>query len=46
VLGRVIDPKRTIQIGIRGAAEWLWDSSCESGMTVIHAEEFDSLCDA
>ena len=28
------------QIGIRGAAEYLWEFSYESGMTVIHAEEF------
>jgi agmatinase len=39
----VLDPERTIQIGIRGAAEWLWEFSYESGMTVIHAEEIDSL---
>jgi len=34
-----LDPKRTIQIGIRGPAEPLWDFSYESGMTVIHIEE-------
>ena len=43
VLDGVLDPERTIQIGIRGAAEWLWEFSYESGMTVIHAEEIDSL---
>ena len=43
VLEGVLDPERTIQIGIRGAAEYLWEFSYESGMTVIHAEEFDGL---
>jgi agmatinase len=43
VLDGVLDPERTIQIGIRGAAEWLWEFSYESGMTVIHAEEIDTL---
>ena len=35
----VLDPGRTIQIGIRGPAEALWDFSYSSGMTVIHIEE-------
>jgi agmatinase len=39
VLVGVLDPERTIQIGIRGGAEYLWEFSNESGMTVIHAEE-------
>jgi len=39
VLDGVLDPKRTIQIGIRGAAELLWEFSYDSGMTVIHIEE-------
>ena len=39
VLDGVLDPTRTIQIGIRGSAEYLWEFSYESGMTVIHAEE-------
>ena len=39
VLAGVLDPERTIQIGIRGAAEYLWEFSFDSGMTVIHAEE-------
>ena len=43
VLEGVLDPERTIQIGIRGSAEWLWEFSFESGMTVIHAEEIDTL---
>ena len=32
-----------IQIGIRGGAEYLWEFSYDSGMTVIHAEEFAGL---
>jgi agmatinase len=43
VLDGVLDPTRTIQIGIRGAAEYLWEFSYESGMTVIHAEEVSAL---
>ena len=39
VLDSVLDPERTIQIGIRGSAEINAEFSCESGMTVIHAEE-------
>ena len=40
VLAGALDPQRTIQIGIRGNAEYLWEFSYDSGMTVIHAEEF------
>jgi len=43
VLEGVLDPRRTIQIGIRGSAEYLWEFSYDSGMTVIHAEEISSL---
>ncbi|MFK8251167.1 agmatinase [Ancylobacter terrae] len=43
VLDGTIDPERTIQIGIRGGAEYLWEFSYESGMTVIHAEEVTGL---
>ena len=43
VLDGVLDPKRTMQIGIRGAAEYLWEFSTDSGMTVIHAEEVGAL---
>lgn len=43
VLDGVLDPSRTIQIGIRGSSEYLWEFSYESGMTVIHAEEMPSL---
>ena len=39
VLDGVLDPERTIQIGIRGAAEYLWEFSYESGMSVLHTEE-------
>lgn len=39
VLEGVLDPDRTVQIGIRGGAEYLWEFSYESGMTVIHTEE-------
>jgi agmatinase len=42
VLDGVLDPERSIQIGIRGAAEYLWEFSIESGMTVIHAEDIDA----
>ncbi|MBT3532894.1 MAG: agmatinase [Rhodospirillaceae bacterium] len=43
VLEGLIDPDRTIQIGIRGSAEFLWELSYEAGMTVIHAEEFAEM---
>jgi agmatinase len=43
VLAGVLDPTRTIQIGIRGASEYLWEFSFESGMTVIHAEEVTAM---
>ena len=42
LLDGVLDPDRTIQIGIRGSAEFLWELSYESGMTVIHAEEMEA----
>jgi agmatinase len=43
VLDGVLDPERTIQIGIRGASEWLWEFSYETGMTVIHAEDMAAM---
>jgi agmatinase len=43
VLAGVLDADRTIQIGIRGGAEYLWEFSYVSGMTVIHAEELARL---
>jgi agmatinase len=39
VLAGVLDPERSIQIGIRGGAEYLWEFSYESGMTVLHVED-------
>ncbi len=43
VLDGVLDPDRTIQIGIRGGAEYLWEFSTMSGMTMIHANEIDTM---
>ncbi len=43
VLDGVLDPERTIQIGIRGSSEFVWEFSYEAGMTVIHAEEFHRM---
>jgi guanidinopropionase len=43
VLAGALDPERTIQIGIRGSAEFLWEFSYDSGMTVIHAEAVTEL---
>jgi agmatinase len=43
VLDGVLDPERTIQIGIRGSSEMLYEFAYASGMTVIHAEEVDTL---
>ncbi len=39
----VLDPTRTVQIGIRGRSEMLWSFSYESGMRVIHIEEVYEL---
>jgi agmatinase len=47
VLDGVLDPKRCIQIGIRGASEYLWEFSRDSGMTVVHIEDFARMgCEA
>ena len=43
VLDGVLDPERTIQIGIRGAANVFWEFSYASGMTVVEIEEFTAL---
>ncbi|PWJ84237.1 agmatinase [Pseudaminobacter salicylatoxidans] len=43
VLDGVLDPARTIQIGIRGSSEYLWEFSYDSGMTVVHAEEIPAM---
>ena len=42
-LAGVLDPERTVQIGIRGPAEVFWGFSYESGMTVLHIEDVDRL---
>lgn len=39
VLEGALDPTRTMQIGIRGGGDYLWEFSYASGMCVIHAEE-------
>ena len=39
VLDGVLDPERTIQIGIRGTSEIRWEFSYASGMTVLHIHE-------
>ena len=39
MLDGVLDPERTIQIGIRGSAEMLWEFSYDAGMTVVHIED-------
>jgi agmatinase len=43
VLDGVLDPERSIQIGIHGGAEFLWEFSFESGMTVLHVEEVSEM---
>jgi len=43
VLDGVLDPARTIQIGIRGSAEFLWEFAYDAGMTLIHAEKFAQM---
>jgi agmatinase len=43
VLDGVLDPERTIQIGIRGSSEMLYEFAHVSGMTMIHAEEVDTM---
>jgi guanidinopropionase len=43
VLDGVLDPTRTIQIGLRGASEYLYEFATESGMTCIHAEELAAM---
>ena len=41
----LLDPSRTIQIGIRGAQNWAdgWEYSREQGMRVVFIEEFEHL---
>ena len=40
VIDGVLDPERTVQIGIRGRAGHFWDFSHQTGMRVITATEF------
>lgn len=39
VLNGYVNPERTVQIGIRGRANFLWEFSHDTGMTVISADE-------
>jgi agmatinase len=43
VLEGVVDPRHTIQIGIRGPAEFLWEFSYDAGMTVLHIEDVQKM---
>ncbi len=43
VLAGVLDPTRTVQIGLRGSSEYLYEFAADSGMTTIHAEEVAEL---
>ncbi len=43
VLDGVLDPTRTIQIGIRGGGGYIWEFSYDSGMTVIEAKDLPAL---
>ncbi len=42
-LSGAIDPEKTIQIGIRGRGNPMWNFSHESGMTVIYMEDFREM---
>jgi agmatinase len=43
VLDGVLDPTRTVQIGLRGPSEYLYEFATDSGMTCIHAHEIDEI---
>lgn len=43
VLDGVLDPERSIQIGIRGGGEVYWEFSHESGMTVVPIQDFNRM---
>ena len=43
VLDGVLDPERTIQIGIRGGSNVIWEFSHASGMTVLNIEDFAAM---
>lgn len=40
VASGLVDPERTVQVGIRGSSEILWQFSYDAGMRVMHIEEF------
>ena len=39
VIDGLVDPERTMQIGIRGSSSWAWEFSHDVGMRVVYAEE-------
>lgn len=39
VMEGLVDPERTIQIGIRGSGSWAWEFSEDTGMRIVYAEE-------
>jgi len=39
ILNGYIDPERTVQVGIRGRANFLWEFSKDCGITIISADE-------
>lgn len=43
VIDGVLDPERTIQIGMRGRGDHFWDFSHQTGMRVITATEFHDM---
>ena len=43
VLDGVLDPTRTVQIGLRGSSAYLYEFARESGMTCIPAEEVAAM---
>jgi agmatinase len=43
VLDGVVDPRRTIQMGIRGSAGWLWEFSYDAGMSVVPMHEVTAM---
>ncbi len=43
VLDGVLNPERSIQIGIRGSADYIWEFSTDAGMTVIPARDLDHM---
>ncbi len=43
VLDGVLDPERTIQIGLRGSSAYLYEFAEESGMTMLNTEDVTEL---